>query len=143
MTGTVLSVMCCCCYSGAKSCPTLCDLMECDIPGPSVLHYLPLLNFITIELVMHSNPLILCHPLFFSLFRGSQPCGDKEACVTQWSNAVQGHPTWVTVKSADKNVVHWWRKWQPVPVFLPREPLCSIKNKCVCTLSHLILTKTL
>ena len=43
-----------------------------------------LLNFMTIELVMHSNHLILCHAFFFfSLFRGSQPCGGEEACITQ------------------------------------------------------------
>ena len=31
-----------CCYcSVAKSCPTLCDLMDCSTPGFPVLHYLP------------------------------------------------------------------------------------------------------
>ena len=30
-----------CCCSVAKSCPTLCDLMKCSMPGFSVLHYLP------------------------------------------------------------------------------------------------------
>ena len=28
-----------CCCPVAKSCPTLCDLMECSKPGSSVLHY--------------------------------------------------------------------------------------------------------
>ena len=32
---------CCFCYSVAKSCPTLFDLMDCSIPGFPVLHYLP------------------------------------------------------------------------------------------------------
>jgi len=31
----------CCCFSVAKSCPTLCNLMDCSMPGSSVLHYLP------------------------------------------------------------------------------------------------------
>ena len=29
------------CCSVTKSCPTLCDLMDCSMPGFSVLHYLP------------------------------------------------------------------------------------------------------
>ena len=29
------------CFSVAKSCPTLCDLMDCSMPGFPVLHYLP------------------------------------------------------------------------------------------------------
>ena len=31
----------CCCCSVAKLCPNLCDLMDCSMPGFSVLHYLP------------------------------------------------------------------------------------------------------
>ena len=31
---------CCSCCSVSKSWPTLCDPMDCSIPGPSVLHYL-------------------------------------------------------------------------------------------------------
>ena len=30
-----------CCCSVAKSCPTLCDPMDCSTPGLPVLHYLP------------------------------------------------------------------------------------------------------
>ena len=30
----------CCCCSVAKSCPTLCNPMDCSMPGSSVLHYL-------------------------------------------------------------------------------------------------------
>ena len=32
---------CCCCCSVFKSCPTLCNPMDCSMPGSSVLHYLP------------------------------------------------------------------------------------------------------
>ena len=32
---------CCCCCSVAKSCPTLCNPMDCSTPGFPVLHYLP------------------------------------------------------------------------------------------------------
>ena len=50
--------------SVAQSCPTLCDPMDCSTPSIPVLHHLPeLLKLMSIELVMPSNPLILCHPL--------------------------------------------------------------------------------
>ena len=52
------------CCSDAKLCLTLCDTMDCRVPGSSVLHCLKsLLKFISIESVMLSNHLILCHPL--------------------------------------------------------------------------------
>ena len=36
------SFCCCrCCFSVAKSCPTLCDPIDCRMSGSSVLHYLP------------------------------------------------------------------------------------------------------
>ena len=34
------SLSACCCCSVAKSCLTLCDLMDCSMSGSSVLHYL-------------------------------------------------------------------------------------------------------
>ena len=59
----VILTMCYCC-SVAKSCLTLGNPMDCSMPSSSVLHYLQsLLKFISIELVMLSNPLILFHPL--------------------------------------------------------------------------------
>ena len=52
------------CCSVAKSCPTLCDPMDCSTPGFPVLHYLPeMLKLMSIESVMPSNHLILCHSL--------------------------------------------------------------------------------
>ena len=52
------------CCSVTKSCSTLFTLMDCSIPGFPVLHYLPrLLRLMSIESVMPSNRLILCHPL--------------------------------------------------------------------------------
>ena len=48
----------------AKSCRTLCDPMDCSVPGFLALPYLlELLKLISIELVMLSNHLILCCPL--------------------------------------------------------------------------------
>ena len=54
----------CCCCSVTQLCPTLCNPMDCSTPGFLVLHYLQsLLKCMSIELVMPSNHLILCHPL--------------------------------------------------------------------------------
>ena len=48
----------------AQLCLTLCDSMDCSTPGFPVLHYLPeLFKVMSIESVMPSNHLILCHPL--------------------------------------------------------------------------------
>ena len=51
------------CCSVTKSCPTLCDLMDCRTPGSSVLQNLPsLLKFMSTGSAMLSNHLILCCP---------------------------------------------------------------------------------
>ena len=54
--------------SVAQSCPTLCNPMDCSMPGFSVHHQLPeLAQTMSIESVMSSNHLILCCPLLFLL----------------------------------------------------------------------------
>ena len=58
--------------SVAQLCPTLCDSMDCSMPGLPVHHQLPELKLMSIELVMPSNHLILCHPLLLpSIFPAS------------------------------------------------------------------------
>ena len=50
--------------SVTQSCPTLCNPMDCSTPGFPVHHQLwSLLKLMSIESVMPSNHLILCHPL--------------------------------------------------------------------------------
>ena len=50
--------------SVAQSCPTLWDPMDCSTPGFPVHHQLlELLKLTSIESVMPSSHLILCHPL--------------------------------------------------------------------------------
>ena len=52
--------------SVVQSCPTLCDPMNCSMPGLPVHHQLlESTQPMSIELVMPSNHLILCHPLLF------------------------------------------------------------------------------
>ena len=51
-----------CCYSVTKSCPTLCHPVDCS-PSLSFSISWSLLKLMSIESVMPSNHLILCHPL--------------------------------------------------------------------------------
>ena len=49
-----------------QTCPTLCNRMECSTPGFPVHHQPPEPDrLMSIESVMPSNHLILCHPLLF------------------------------------------------------------------------------
>ena len=60
----------CCCCSVPQSCPTLCDAMNCSMPGFPVLHYISwsLLKLTSIESLMPSNHLVLFHLLLPSIF---------------------------------------------------------------------------
>jgi len=64
------SVIYCCC-SVAKSCPTLCDPMDCSTPGFPVLHYLPEFTqthvHLTSDFNQSSHPLLSPFPLALSL----------------------------------------------------------------------------
>ena len=52
------------CCSVTKACLTLCDPMDCSMPGLPVHHHLRcLLKLMSIESMMPSNHLILCRPL--------------------------------------------------------------------------------
>ena len=63
-TRIILNIFYFCCSSVFQSCLILCDALDCSTPGFPVFQYLPsLLKFMSIELVMTSNHLILCHPL--------------------------------------------------------------------------------
>ena len=64
-------VLCCCCV--AKSCPTLCNTMDCRPPGSSVLWDSP-----------GKNPGVGCHFLLQGIFptQGSKPCRMKAASFT-------------------------------------------------------------
>ena len=53
------------CCLVAKACSTLCNAMDCSMPGFPVLRISwSLLKFMSIESVRLSDHLILCHPLF-------------------------------------------------------------------------------
>ena len=53
--------VCCCCCSITKSCPTLCNPMNCSTPGFPVLHYLP--EFAQTHIHWVSDAIQPSHPL--------------------------------------------------------------------------------
>ena len=65
--------------SVAQSYPTLCDPMDCSMPGFPVFHHLlELLKLISIELVMPSNHLVLCRLLLLpSIFPSIRVFSDE------------------------------------------------------------------
>ena len=81
-----------CCCSLTKLCLTLCDPMDCSMPGPPVPHHFwSLPTFMSIESVMLSSHLILCHLLLLlpsvfatiSVFSSELALGIR--CPNYWS----------------------------------------------------------
>ena len=76
-----------CCWSVTKSSPTLCDPMNCSMPGFPVLHYLPsLLKLMSTESVMPSNHLIPCLSILFlsSIFPSTTVFSNELALRIRW-----------------------------------------------------------
>ena len=72
-----------------KLCLTLCNPMDCSVPGSSVLHYPPgLFKLMSIELVILSNHLIFCHPLLLlpSIFPSIRVFSNELALLIRWLN---------------------------------------------------------
>ena len=70
-----------------QSCPTLCNPMNCSTPGLPVHHQLPeSTQTLSIELVMPSNHLILCHPLLLlpSIFPSIRVFSNESALRIRW-----------------------------------------------------------
>ena len=73
--------------SVAQSCPTLWDPMDCNTPGFPVHHQLRSLpKLMSIELVMPSNHLILCHPLLLlpSIFPSIRVFSNESVLHIRW-----------------------------------------------------------
>ena len=88
VTLSSLTHECCCCHSVAKLCPTLCNALDCSMP---VLHSLArrriieLSKYISIELVMLSNHLILCHLILLpSNFPSIRVFSNESALCIRW-----------------------------------------------------------
>ena len=80
MKQKIISPNCC---SVSKLGPTLCDPMDCSMPGFPVLHYLKLMSM---ESVMPSNHLILCRPLLLlpSIFPSIRVFSSESALCIRW-----------------------------------------------------------
>ena len=76
----------CCCCSVAKSCPTLCDIMNCSMPVFSVHYSWSLFKVKSIELMILSNHLILCYPLLLlpSVFPSIRVFSSGSALRIRW-----------------------------------------------------------
>ena len=70
-----------------QSCPTLCDLMDCRHQASlSITNSQSLLKLMSIELVMPSNHLILCHPLLLppSIFPSIRVFSNESVLHIRW-----------------------------------------------------------
>ena len=77
----------CCCYSVAKLCPTLCDLMDCSTQGPlSFTTCWSLFKLMSIQSVMPSNRLILCRLLLLlpSIFPSIRVFSNESGLRIRW-----------------------------------------------------------
>ena len=71
----------------AQSCPTLCDPMNRSTPGLPVHHQLPeSTQTMSVESMMPSNHLILCHPLLLlpSIFPSIRVFSNESALLMRW-----------------------------------------------------------
>ena len=74
----------------SQSCPTLCDPLDCSMPGfPSLSFTISwsLVKLMATESVMPSNHLILCHPflLLLSIFPSIRVFPNESALCIRWS----------------------------------------------------------
>ena len=75
------------CCSVIQLCSTPCNPMDCNTPGFPVHHQLPsLLKLMSMESVMPSNNLILCHPLLLlpSIFPSIRVFSNELALCIRW-----------------------------------------------------------
>ena len=74
--------------SVAQSCPTFCNPKDCSTPDPalSITSSQNLLRLMSIELVMSSNHLILCHPLLLprSIFPSIRVFSNESVLCIRW-----------------------------------------------------------
>ena len=73
--------------SATQSCPTLCNTMDCSIPGyPSITNPKNLLKLMSVESVMPSNNLIFCHPLLVlpSIFPSIRVFPNESVLCIRW-----------------------------------------------------------
>ena len=69
-----------------QSCPTLCEPMDCSMPGFPITNPQSLLKLLSIESVVPSNHLILCHPLLLppSIFPNIRVFSNESVLCIKW-----------------------------------------------------------
>jgi len=72
--------------SVTQSCPTVCDPMDCSIPGFSITNSWSLLKLMSIESVVPSSHLSLCHPLLLlpSIFPSVRVFSNDSVLCIRW-----------------------------------------------------------
>ena len=73
--------------SVTQLCPTLCGPMDCSTPGFPITNSQSLLRLMSIKLVMPSNHLIFCRPLFFlpSIFPSIRVFSNESVLHIRWT----------------------------------------------------------
>ena len=82
-----MSETCCRVVQSLSVFATLCDPMDCSTPGFPVLHHLPeFAKLMSIESMVPSNHLILCHPLLLllSIFPNIRVFSNELALHIRW-----------------------------------------------------------
>ena len=89
MSSEQINLLQVCCLSVAKLCPTLCNIMDCSMPGLSVPSPSSRVctSSMSIESVMPSNHLILCCPLLLlpSVFPSIRVFSNESVLYIRWS----------------------------------------------------------
>ena len=104
----------------ARSCPTLCNSMDCSLPGSSVhgIFQARVLKWVAVKLLSRVR---LCDPMDCRL-PGFSVHGIFQARILEWvaisfSNRLDRRVKWVNYNMQ----IPWRRKWQPTPVLMPRK----------------------
>ena len=73
--------------SVTQSCPTLCNLMDCSMPGLPIANSQSLLKLVSTESVIPSNYFILCRPLRLlpSIFPSTRVFSNESVLCIKWA----------------------------------------------------------
>ena len=104
-----LQVYICCCCSVTKY-PTLCDPMDCSMPAfPSLTISWSLPKFMSIELVMPSNHLILCRTLLLpSIFPSIRVFSNELALPILWRASAKSIEASASASVLPTNIQGWF-----------------------------------
>ena len=101
--------------SVAQLCPTLCNPMNCSMPGLPVHHQLPEFThqLMSIELVMPSKHFILCHPLLLlpSIFPSIRVFSNGSVLPIRWPSIGASASASVLPMNIQDWFPLWWTSW--------------------------------